>query len=176
MTKTRVNAEKLLHLLVNNLAMRRETILNLWRTRCLNDQELNSKISFSREEFNDQAPALLNILGQRLTGEIQESDTLERVGEHGIHRWQRGYSLPELPTELEHFYWVILDEVRTFQQQHLPLSGDNLTEIYRQVFKLEAESKRGSVLYHDQLRQTYAAQQANSLQDALASLQQMSQQ
>lgn len=174
MAKARSDSEKLILLLVDYLDMRRETILNQWRTRCLEDATLGSKISFPREEFNDQVPALLNILAQRLRGEDEESDTLARAGEHGLHRWQRGYSLPELLTELEHLYWIILDEVRTFQQQHKQLSGDSLSEIYRQVFRLEAESNRGSVLYYDQLRQTNAAEQASSLQESLDKLQQLS--
>lgn len=176
MDKTQSTSEKLIHLLVDYLDMRRETILNQWRTRCLDDERLGSKVSFSREEFNDQAPALLNILAQRLRGQTEESDPLSRAGEHGLHRWQRGYSLPELLTELEHLHWIILDEVRAFQQQHKQLSSDLLSEIYRQVFKLKDESNRGSVLYYDQLRQTNAAEQANSLQDSLDKLQQLSKQ
>ncbi|MBD2755158.1 sensor histidine kinase [Spirosoma validum] len=169
-------AEKLIHLLVEYLDIRRETVLNKWRTRCQEDQNLNSKIGFAREEFNDQVPALLNILAQRLRGEKQEADPLDVAGGHGLHRWQRGYSLSELLTEFEHLYWVVLDEVQAFQQQHSQLSGYALSQIYRQVFKLQAESTRGSVLYYDQLRQTNAAEQANSLQESLGKLQQLSKQ
>ena len=171
MPKAQSKAEKLTLLLVEYLDMRRETILNAWRTRCLDDSNLNSKIGFAREEFNDQAPALLNILAQRLRGEHQEANPLDVAGGHGLHRWQRGYSLPELLTEFEHLYWVVLDEIQTFQQQHSQLSGDALSQIYRHLFKLEAESTRGSVLYYDQLRQTNAAEQANSLQESLGKLQ-----
>ncbi len=63
-------------------------MLNQWRTVCGQDQSLNSKSSFSREEFNDQVPVLLNILAQRLRAEPQESSPGERAGEHGLHRWQ----------------------------------------------------------------------------------------
>ena len=176
MPKAHPKADKLIHLLVDYLAMRRDTILNTWRTRCLEDPDLKSKIGFAREEFNDQAPALLNILAQRLRGENQEANPLDVAGGHGLHRWQRGYSLPELLTEFEHLYWVVLDEVQAFQQQHSLLSGDVLSQIYRQVFKLEAESTRGSVLYYDQLRQTNAAEQASTLQESLGKLQQLSKQ
>jgi signal transduction histidine kinase len=173
MAKAQSKPEILIHRLVEYLDMRRETILNKWRTRCQEDQSLHSKIGFSREEFNDQAPALLNILAQRLRGENQEANPRDVAGGHGLHRWQRGYSLPELLTEFEHLYEVILDEVQAFQQQHSLLSGDTLSQIYREVFKLEAESTRGSVLYYDQLRQTNAAEQANSLQESLDKLQQL---
>ncbi len=176
MPKAQSKADKLTLLLVEYLDMRRDTILNSWRTRCLEDQNLNSKIGFAREEFNDQAPALLNILAQRLRGEDQEANPLVVAGGHGLHRWQRGYSLPELLTEFEYLYWVVLDEVQAFQQQHSPLSGEALSHIYRQVFKLEGESTRGSVVYYDQLRQTNAAEQANRLQESLGKLQQLSKQ
>lgn len=176
MAKAQSKSEKLIHLLVGNLDIRRETILNKWRTRCQEDQSLNSKIGFAREEFNDQVPALLNILAQRLRRENQEANPIDVAGGHGLHRWQRGYSLPELLTEFQHLFWIILDEVRTFQQQHAQLTGDALSQIYEEVFKLEAESNQGSVLYYDQLRQTNAAEQANSLQESLDKLQQLSKQ
>ena len=173
MAKAPSKPEKIIHLLVEYLDMRRDTILNQWRTRCLEDPDLISKIGFAREEFNDQAPALLNILAQRLRGEKEEARPLVVAGGHGLHRWQRGYSLPELLTEFEHLYWVVLDEIQAFLQQHNRLSENALSHIYREVFKLEAESTRGSVLYYDQLRQTNAAEQANSLQESLDRLQQL---
>jgi signal transduction histidine kinase len=176
MAKDQSKPDKLILRLIDYLDMRRDTILNKWRTRCQGDQSLMSKISFAREEFNDQAPALLNILAQRLRGEGQEANPLVVAGGHGLHRWQRGYSLTELLTEFEHLYWVVLDEVQAFQEQHSPLSGDALSLIYREVFKLEGESTRGSVLYFDQLRQTNAAEQANSLQESLDKLQELSKQ
>lgn len=176
MPKDQSKTDKLIHPLVEYLDMRREAILTSWRTRCQEDPELNSKIAFSREEFNDQAPALLNILAQRLRGEKEEASPLVVAGGHGLHRWQRGYSLPELLTEFEHLYWVVLDEIQAFLQQGNRLSEDALSHIYRQVFKLEGESTRGSVLYFDQLRQTNAAEQANSLQQSLDKLQQLSKQ
>ncbi|RZI60013.1 MAG: sensor histidine kinase [Pseudomonas sp.] len=176
MAKAQSKSEKLIQLLIDNLSMRRETILNNWRTRCQEDQHLSSKMGFSREEFNDQAPALLNILAQRLRGEEDESNPLDRAGEHGLHRWQRGYSLPELLTELEHLYWIVLNEIQSFQEDHDQLAGNSLSQIYRQVFKLETESYRGSVLYYDQLRQTNAAEQANTLEEALTTLHQLNKQ
>ncbi|AUD06640.1 sensor histidine kinase [Spirosoma pollinicola] len=176
MAKAKLTLQKPNHLLVDYLEMRRETILNKWRTRCLEDQTLNTKTSFSREEFNDQAPAMLNILNQRLRQEKEESSPFDLAGEHGLHRWQRGYSLPELLAELEHLYWIVLDEVRTFQQVHSQFSMDSLGEAHRQVFKISVETSRGSVLYYDQLRQTNAAEQANTLQESLNTLQQLNQQ
>lgn len=78
------------------LRVQRENMLNKWRTITSQDLIMNNKISFSREEFNDQTPVILNILDQRLTGKPQESDLVEVAQQHGLQRWQRGYSLTEL--------------------------------------------------------------------------------
>lgn len=104
MTKANSAAQKQLNQLVAYLFTRRETMLNQWRTICTEKQSLNSKASFSREEFNDQAPVMLNIMAQRLSGKPDESNLIDRASEHGLHRWQRGYSLTELVTELEFLY------------------------------------------------------------------------
>jgi signal transduction histidine kinase len=157
--------------LADHLRSRRESILNRWRTICAEDLKLVNYSAFSREEFNDHAPAVLNILDLRLRNEENESTVIEQASEHGLHRWQRGYSLTELLAELEHLYWVVLDEVTAYQQTHRPLSAENLSEVYRQVFKISTETTRGSVLYYDELRQTNAAEQANQMQQALDNLQ-----
>lgn len=68
MTKQAALVRQSVRQLTQYLEARRETILNNWRTRCAIDADLHTPTSFSREEFNDQAPVLLNILTQRLRG------------------------------------------------------------------------------------------------------------
>jgi signal transduction histidine kinase len=159
--------------LVDHLRFRRETILNKWRTVCSEDLKMISKTSFSREEFNDQAPTILNVLGQRLAELPEESDVVVVAKEHGLHRWQRGYSLPELLVELEHLFNVLLDEIRDYHQHIHPLSADTALEVYRQVPRISQEANRGSVLYYDELRKTNAAEQASTMQQALIQLEEL---
>ncbi|RYZ47520.1 MAG: sensor histidine kinase [Sphingobacteriales bacterium] len=176
MGKAKSDSPQPISQLADYLRTCRESILNRWRTICAEDLKLINYSDFSREEFNDHAQAILNILDQRLRNREDESSVIEQASEHGLHRWQRGYSLTELLAELEHLYWVVLDEITTYQQTHRPLSAENLSEVYRQVFKISTETTRGSVRYYDELRQTNAAQQANQMQQALDSLQQLGKQ
>lgn len=152
---------------VEYLYARRESVLNTWRTTCQTDSSLTTRSSFSREEFNDQMPVLLNIFSQSLLGEKPEADPVERAGQHGLHRWQRGYALPELLNELDHFYKVLLDEFQQYVELHPDLKADVLSLVYRQLYQISRDSYQGSVLYYDRLRETNAAQQAGNLQQAL---------
>lgn len=156
------------------LRTQRETLLNKWREICSEDKSLNSKASFSREEFNDQVPALLNIMEQRLLGKPESDDPVNVGREHGLHRWQTGYELQELIIEFEHLYKLILDLVQKYFENNPKLSGQSLLKIHSGIFGIYSDSIRGSVTYYHQLRQTAAAEQAITLQNAVDQLQQLS--
>lgn len=152
---------------VAHLYARRESVLNIWRTNCQADPKLTSRSSFSREEFSDQMPVLLNIFSQRLLGEKPEADSIERAGQHGLHRWQRGYSLPELLVELDHLYKVLLDDLHLYVELHPDLHPDLISLAYRELYQISSDSYKGSAIYYDRLRETNAAEQVGSLQQAL---------
>ncbi len=84
--------------------------------------------------------------------------------------------LAELLTELEHLNWVVLDELQTYEQARPNLGVNVVAQVHRQVAKLFGEVNQGSVLYYDQLRQTNAAEQTGSLQEALDKLGQLGKQ
>ena len=162
--------------LVEHLYLRRESILNHWRTLCASDPLLSTRTSFSREEFHDQIPVVLNILAQRLERKKPESDPVEQAGQHGLHRWQRGYSLRELLTELDLLYKVLLEEFQVYIELHPDMSPDAVAEVHRQLYQISRDTNIGSVMYYDDLRQTNAAEQANSLQKAVDNLTQLGRQ
>ncbi|MCE7060765.1 HAMP domain-containing sensor histidine kinase [Dyadobacter sp. CY343] len=157
----------------NFLLIRRETMLNNWRQRCALDQHLTSKSTFSREEFNDQMPVLLDILHQRLNDEPPVYDPLLAANEHGLHRWQSGYELPDLIIEMEHLFAILHEEVHSFEQAQEHMSPTALSKIYREIYQIYSESCRGSIVYYHELRQTTAAEQAARLQQALDQLQEL---
>ncbi|SFD89111.1 sensor histidine kinase [Spirosoma endophyticum] len=163
-------------LLVAHLYLRRESILNHWRTVCATDPLLSTRTSFSREEFHDQIPVILNILAQRLERKKTESDPVQQAGQHGLHRWQRGYSLRELLTELDLLYKVLLEEFQVYIELHPDISPDAVAEVHRQLYQISRDTYMGSVMYYDDLRQTNAAEQANNLQQALDSLNELGEQ
>ncbi|MBO0951023.1 sensor histidine kinase [Fibrella forsythiae] len=159
--------------LVDHLHLRRESILNHWRTLCGDDQTLSTRTSFSREEFYDQVPALLNILAQRLQRKKVESDPVEQAGLHGLHRWQRGYLLNELLTELDLLYKVLIEEFQVYVELHPDFGADAVAEVYGQLYQISRDTNIGSVMYYDELRQTSAAEQVGNLQRALDSINQL---
>jgi len=162
--------------LVGFLRTRRESFFNKWREVCSRDESLSSKASFSREEFNDQVPVLLNILEQRLLKEPESDDVLKVASEHGLHRWQSGYELHELIIEFEYLFKILLDQIQKYAEDHPELNARSLITIQNEVFGIYSDSIRGSVTYYHHLRQTAAAEQASNLRNALAQLQQLSKQ
>lgn len=170
MAKTKSDNENEIGKLVEFLRSRREILLVKWRNVCEEDPVLSSKSSFTREEFNDQMPILLNVLHQRLKNEPVLSDPVEIANEHGLHRWQSGYPLSDLVIEMEHLFSILLEEIQLFNETVTSLSPDAFSRVYREVFRIYSESTRGSVTYYQELRQATAAEQAASLQNALDQL------
>ncbi|SOD90490.1 sensor histidine kinase [Spirosoma fluviale] len=158
------------------LYSRREAILNQWRLRCANDAGMDTRNSFGREEFYDQMPVLLNILGQWLMGKDPETDPVERAGQHGLHRWQRGYSLKELTHELANFYDILAEEIKQYVDLYPDTRPQVIIQVHGQLLRLVKEATTGSVLYYDQLRQTSAAEQAQTLQHTLDQVNELSRQ
>ncbi|WP_026628965.1 sensor histidine kinase [Dyadobacter alkalitolerans] len=159
--------------LAAHLRARREIILNRWRERCADDPSLSSKSSFSREEFNDQVPLLLDVLDQRLKQIEPTHDPIVIASEHGVHRWQNGYALRELVIELEHLIAILIDEVDRYNLDFSKLDAANASYVYRELSRIYAEANRGSVVSYNDLGQTAAAEQASSLQKALDQLLQL---
>ncbi|GAB3794965.1 hypothetical protein GCM10028819_10210 [Spirosoma humi] len=159
--------------LTEYLFARREPILNNWRTRCSADADLHTRTSFSREEFTDQAPVLLNIFNQRLLGQEAESAPVDRAGQHGLHRWQRGYSFRELLNELNHLYLTLTDEFEQYLTLYPQTPAHVMLFANQQLIRLITEVNVGSIMYYDDLRQTTAAEQVQTLQLALDQLHQL---
>ncbi|MCE7064089.1 HAMP domain-containing sensor histidine kinase [Dyadobacter sp. CY326] len=158
------------------LDARLETILVNWRIRCESDEIMNSKSVFTREEFNDQVPVLMAILLQRLRGQEVSLDPVTVAGEHGLHRWQAGYALPELTVEIEHLFATILEEIDKFYNSAAGSDASAFLIVQQQVFKLYSEVIRGSIFYYHQLLQNNAAERVQSLEFALDQLQQLGKQ
>ncbi|MCE6989577.1 RsbRD N-terminal domain-containing protein [Dyadobacter sp. CY323] len=130
MAKAPFKTENEMSDILRHLHMQRESILNKWRSTCAENLAMLSKTSFSREEFNDQVPAILNILNQRLAKLPEESEVVIVAQEHGLHRWQRGYSLPELLVELEVLFNILMETINQFHKEQ-GISADVLLEIYQ---------------------------------------------
>ncbi len=165
-----------LDLLTDYLYASRENMLNAWRMRCASDPASPTHTNFSREEFNDQIPSLLNHLSQRIRGEKGKANALEFSEEHGLHRWQSGYSLSELSRELSQLYEVIQERFQAFLDLYPDTQAQVMTHAHRQLLELAKDLNLGSILYFDQLRQTAAAEQVQTLENALKNLEEITKQ
>lgn len=176
MSKNKTSFQQSTNNLVAYLRARLETILTNWRMVCATDERMTSKASFSREEFNDQMPLLIDVLFRRLAGEKTPTDPRVVANEHGFHRWQSGYSLPELIMETEHLFNIILSEIEAFTEKNGWNDAGAFQFVYKHVFEIYGHANRGSVLsYHERI-QNSAAERANSIEFALNQLQRLGQQ
>lgn len=153
--------------LVAYLVVRRETILNTWRTTCAADPTLHSASGLSREEFNNELPVILNILEQRLRKEPEEGDPTEMSTQHGLNRWHKGYRLQEVITEVNYLRAGVFAELSTFRELYPQLENDVLAEAYGVTAHLFGEVTQGSVMKYDELQGMEATSRGYSLQEAL---------
>ena len=161
--------------LVAYLTARREALLGKWRTACELDPDMHSAAALSREEFNDQVPTLLNILGHCLLGKNSEADAVFVAAQHGWHRWHNGYQLQELVKEISCLRACLLTEIGSYWNQFPQSSIPLIQQVYEQVGDLFDKAVTGSVLKYDELKAITAADRAQSLQQALDDLGQLEQ-
>ena len=157
------------------LVVRRETLLNTWRTTCAADPNLHSASGLSREEFNNQLPVILNILEQRLRKEPPEADAVETSTQHGLNRWHKGYRLQEVITEVNYLRAGVFAELATFRQLVPQVEPDVLAEAYEVIAHLFGEATQGSVMKYDELQGMEATSRSYSLQEALDAVNELEQ-
>ncbi|MGM9506861.1 sensor histidine kinase [Larkinella sp. GY13] len=162
--------------LANYLTARREAILNTWRTACQNDPACNTIASLSREEFNNKVPFILNVFDQRLRQLALNADIKQLSEEHGLHRWQKGYTLQELLTEIHHLNQVLLDELRHYWQRHPAPEMDWVAESYEYLSWFKTLSISGSVGQYTELQRLDASNRVQLLQQALDDLNELTRQ
>lgn len=99
-----------------HLAARREALLQAWEKAVGGDPEVATISTLSLTHFRDLIPKVLESFEQRLrtTGFDEtalEAEEQARVVEHGVHRWQQGFSLHELVREWHHLQLVVQEEL-----------------------------------------------------------------
>ncbi|RCR67550.1 ATP-binding protein [Larkinella punicea] len=162
--------------LATYLAARREAILNTWRTACQNDPACNTIASLSREEFNNKVPFILNVFDQRLRQLALDADIKLLSEEHGLHRWQKGYTLQELLSEIHHLNQVLLDEFRQYWQHDPTPEIDRISQSYEYLSWFKTLSISGSVEQYTDLQRLDASNRVRLLQQALDDLNELTRQ
>ncbi|MFD2934657.1 sensor histidine kinase [Spirosoma flavum] len=161
------------------LSSRREAMLAIWRTTCESDPNLNSAAGLTREEFNNRVPFMLNELEHRLGGRAgrpEEAKVSLLAAEHGLHRWQKGYTLHELSAEMQHLNNSLLAELRLYWEVYSSIGREVMTTAYEYIATFSNQISVGSVEQYAILQRTVASSRVDVLEQTLAHLNQVSQQ
>jgi signal transduction histidine kinase len=155
--------------LADFLADRRPAILAAWRKSCESSSNLHPSDGLTQDEFYDHIPALLKVLELRLRlGEHADDNAVtQKAREHGLHRWQKGYTLQEILSEITCLHECLIHEVRNYQVERESLNPDALLLAHSLVSKLVYEAIGGSVNQYSTLQKFEAASRAEGLQQAL---------
>lgn len=162
--------------LVTFLFNRRETLLNNWRTACEADASLKKIATLTREEFNNLIPAILDSLEQQLLNLPVQTDPVLAAKTHGLQRWQKSLSLPNLFSEYNHLMGVLFDELGVFRQVFPQADPDLVLQAQQRIMLLMTQTLGGSVVKYDELQRLEAANRAISLEEALQGMENMSRQ
>lgn len=156
--------------LASYLFSRRESLINAWHLRCGEDASLPSLKNLTHEEFVDMVPVLLNILEQRLRGVSEEADACQKAGEHGLHRWHKGYSLSAVLIEMAHLQTSISIEVENYLRLYPDIPIASLHQVYMTSQTFFNEIVRGSIEKFDELQRSSAIERVANLQRVMQEL------
>lgn len=170
------NPHPLLIDLAAYLAVRREAILNNWRTACQSDPAFNTTAGLSREEFNNKVPFMLNEFERLLRHQPLEGDVELLASEHGLHRWQKGYVLHELLIEVQHMNRILLDEHRQYWLQNPAANPEAILQGYEYLAWFNELSMKGSIEQYTELQRIAASSRAQTLEKTLKELNELTRQ
>ncbi|UFH56285.1 sensor histidine kinase KdpD [Spirosoma sp. KNUC1025] len=161
--------------IVAYLYAQRETILNNWRTACQEDITLAKGLTLSRKEFNDLLPLILDLLEERLMGKPPEADTALTAQAHGLHRWQKSFSLIDTMREVAHLTQILYDELKRFQRLFPQTDVQLLLNVNQRISQIMQETMEGSVVKYDELQRLEAVQRSATLQEVVEKMTALSQ-
>jgi signal transduction histidine kinase len=159
---------------VNYLFTRRESLLNSWRTICENESGTGKVSQLSREEFNNQIPTILDILELRLLSKPQQVILDVAAQAHGLHRWQKTYSLIETMGELNVLTQTLFNGLKLYTELYPDTDKALLVFVYDQINLVMQQTIHGSVQKYDELQRLQASSRAATLQQAVDQMQELS--
>lgn len=173
-TTTHERVVEQLRVLAAHLAERREALVQVWEKAIENDPELTTPDSLSVTHFRDLIPKILESFEERLrtTGfdeSVLASEEHERVVEHGVHRWEQGFSLHELVREWGHLQLTVQDELERFPDLE-PAAMATARRLWTEVC---GEGVAESVAQYSRLQQIEAEGHLHDLQQAVEQLQEL---
>lgn len=161
-----------LGLIAHHIARRGESILEHWRAVVDGDARLTTSNALSRTQFRDHIPQVIDALVASLRSGIAAApeaaaDQGPAGAEHGLHRWQQGYSLLEVMLEWGHLQSCIADEIQAHIQTQPAVDRTVVSTAFRALARLTTEGMSESTAQFMKLQRAEAAGQAMDLGAAL---------
>lgn len=169
-------ARKQLSALAAHLIEQRDAILDTWRAYGDVVPDRGISASLSRVQFNDHIPAVLDSFSQRLhswpeePGAVAAQLEADKVAEHGVQRWQQGYSLAEVLREWGYLQMCVAAELERYAAEHPSLEPDVMPNARRIWAQLCADGVTASATQYGRLQQSESAGHVTALEQALAAL------
>ncbi|HEX7833618.1 MAG TPA: HAMP domain-containing sensor histidine kinase [Thermoanaerobaculia bacterium] len=174
-------AREQLSALAAELLSRRDMILDAWRAYGDVVPGQNIAASLSRAQFNDHIPAVLDSLSHslqvwpELPGAMAVEEEADKVADHGVQRWQQGYSLSEVLREWGYLQMCVAAELERYAVDHPALEPSVMPNARRIWAQLCADGVTSSATQYGRLQQTESAGHVSALERALAELHAMEQ-
>jgi signal transduction histidine kinase len=170
-----------LRALAAELLSRRDVILDAWRAYGDVVPGQNVAASLSRAQFNDHIPAVLDSLSESLQawpegpGAMAEQVEADKVADHGVQRWQQGYSLSEVLREWGYLQMCVAAELERYAADHPSLEPSVMPNARRIWAQLCAEGVTASATQYGRLQQAESSGHVSALERALEALHTMEQ-
>lgn len=162
--------------LTHYLSAGRPQLLVDWPNSCQADPSLSAGRYLTSKEFQNEIPLMLDVLGLRLANRDVGVQFNILASNHGLHRWQKGYSLSELAAEMQHLYRLLLTQLRLFWQLKSSSDSDGISHSYEQLFEFGNQVNTGSIAQYADLQKQAAFRRVDALQKALDELNEMARQ
>lgn len=162
--------------LAAELRERRDVILDAWRAYGDAVPGRNIATSLSRVQFNDHIPDVLESFSAILETWPKGSDATKEesdpddVSEHGLQRWQQGYSLSEVLREWGYLQMCVAAELELYSVQNPSLEPTVMPTARRIWAELCANGVTESATQYGRLQQTESTGHVNALERALSAL------
>jgi signal transduction histidine kinase len=169
-------AREQLSALAAHLLEHRDAILDAWRAYGDVVPGRNIAASLSRAQFNDHIPVVLDSLSQSLASWPEETSNVaaqreaDKVADHGVQRWQQGYSLAEVLREWGYLQMCVAAELERYASEHPSLEPSVMPNARRIWAQLCADGVTSSATQYGRLQQSESAGHVNDLERALAAL------
>lgn len=174
------NIKPQLQQLADYLSGQREALLDDWRARVQQDEQTQDISRWTRAQFRDHMPLVLDALTQMLeqwrNPDAAEPEQHQATDDHLRHRWQQGYDLRSLVSEWGHLNECVINAFYDFAALQ-PHSDGAALRVAHQVWAamLNQCTSENVVEYHS-LLQAEAATRAQELEQVLRHLRSMEEQ